>query len=148
MSFSIALQRNSSEVNALDKTVTNISIVTGTLREGCSIVSPSILISASIDEVRNCNYLTIDEFGRKYFVNNITSVRNGLWQIDCTCDVLSTFKDEIRANTAIIKRQANNWNLYINDGVFDVYQNPMVYTKTFPNGFTTSEYVLAVAGGV
>ena len=47
---------------------------------------------------------------------------------------------------AIVKRQENRWNLYLDDGSFKVYQNPMVLTKAFPQGFTTQEFVLAVAG--
>ena len=90
--------------------------------------------------------MTILTFGRSYFVNNITSVRNGVFEISAHVDVLSSFKTQIRGNAAIIRRQENKWNLYLNDGVFKVYQNPMVLTKEFPNGFSAPEFVLAVAG--
>ena len=116
------------------------------LKEETSIIDPVIKIECDLSNYVNCNYLTIPEFGRKYFVNNIRSVRNGLVEFSCHVDVLSSFADSIRTNKAIIKRQENKWNLYLNDGTFKVYQNPMVLTKAFPSGFTTQEFVLAVAG--
>lgn len=146
MAFNITLQINSSEKNKLDKEITDIVTVSGVLKEDTSIIDPVIKIECDLSNYVNCNYITIPQFGRKYFVNNIRSVRNGLVEFSCHVDVLSSFADSIRTNKAIIKRQENKWNLYLNDGTFKVYQNPMVLTKAFPSGFTTQEFVLAVAG--
>lgn len=146
MSFSIVLQRNASENNKVDKTLTTITTMTGTLKNETSIIDPVIFFEASLSDLKNCNYCTISEFGRSYFVNNIRSIRNGLVELTCHVDVLSTYKSQIRDQFALVKRQENNWNLYLNDGSFKVYQNPMVLTKLFPLGFTSPQFVLAVAG--
>ena len=147
MSFDILLQTNNSERNRVTKDLRNITTVYGTLKEETSIIDPVIKIECALADVKSCNYLTIADFGRSYFVNNIRSIRNGLVEFSCHVDVLSSFADEIKANRAIIRRQENDWNLYLNDGTFKVYQNPEVLTKAFPAGFTTQEIVLAVAGG-
>ena len=60
--------------------------------------------------------------------------------------MLSTYADSIIELSGIIKRQENNWNLYLNDGSFKIYQNPIVQVKSFPNGFTEQEFVLSIAG--
>lgn len=146
MSFSIILQRNNSEVNKLDKSLTTITTMTGTLKNETSIIDPVIFFEASLSDLKNCNYCTISEFGRSYFVNNIRSIRNGLVELTCHVDVLSTYKSQIRQQFAIVKRQQENWNLYLNDGSFKVYQNPMVLTKQFPAGFSAPSFVMAVAG--
>lgn len=146
MAFNIILQRNNSELNKVTKSVENIMTLSGTLKEETSIIDPIIKIECDLSTVTECNYLSIPAFGRSYFVNNIRSVRNGLVEFSCHVDVLSSFSDGIRSNSAIVKRQENSWNLYLNDGSFKVYQNPMVLTKAFPSGFTTQEFVLAVAG--
>lgn len=146
MSFSIVLQRNASEKNKVDKTLTTITTMTGTLKNETSIIDPVIIFEGALSNLKNCNYCTISEFGRSYFVNNIRSVRNGLIELACHVDVLSTYKSQIREQFAIVKRQQENWNLYLNDGSFKVYQNPMVLTKQFPAGFTTPSFVMAVAG--
>lgn len=146
MAFNITLQINNSDKHALDKTVTDIVTLSGVLKGNTSIVDPIIVFEGDISNYVNCNYMTISTFGRSYFVNNITSIRNGLFEISAHVDVLSSFKTQIRGNSAIVRRQENSWNLYLNDGVFKVYQNPMVLTKEFPNGFSNPEFVLAVAG--
>ena len=146
MSFTITMQRSTSEPERADKTLTTIATLTGTLKQETSIIDPVILIEGSMADYKTCNYCTIPEFGRSYFVGDIKSVRNNLLELPCHVDVLSTYKAGIRANMAIFKRQENHWNLYLNDGSFKCYQNPIVLTKLFPAGFGAPEFVLAVAG--
>lgn len=146
MSFNISLQTNNSERNRLTKNVQTIMTVSGVLKEETSIIDPVIKIECDLALVTGCNYLSIPAFGRSYFVNNIRSVRNGVVEFSCHVDVLSTYADQIKSNTAIVRRQENEWNLYLNDGTFKVYQNPNVLTRAFPSGFTTQEFVLAIAG--
>lgn len=146
MAFQVILQTNSSEKNKLDKDVAAVSTLSGTLKNETSIIDPIILIEADLTTLINCNYMTIPVFTRSYFVTNIRSIRNNLVEVSAHVDVLSSFASQIRNNVAIVRRQENRWNLYLNDGVFKVYQNPMVLTREFPSGFSTFEFVLAVAG--
>lgn len=146
MSFDITLQINKSEKNKVTKSITDIITVTGELKSETSIIDPVIMINCELSNVTKCNYMTIPSFGRSYFVNNIRSIRSGLVEFSCHVDVLSSFADAIKSNSAIVRRQENKWNLYLNDGSFKVYQNPIVLTKEFPSGFSTREFVLAVAG--
>lgn len=146
MAFQVLLQTNNSEKNKLDKDLATISTISGTLKNETSIIDPIILIEVDLTNLVNCNYMTIPAFGRSYFVTNIRSIRRNLVEVSAHVDVLSSFATQIRSNVAIVRRQENSWNLYLNDGVFRVYQNPMVLTKEFPTGFSTFEFVLAVAG--
>ena len=146
MSFNVMLQINNSERNRVTKDISEISTVSGELKTETSIIDPVIMIECDLSAVIGCNYISIPTFRRSYFVNNIRSIRYGLVEFSCHVDVLSSFASEIRGNTAIVSKQENKWNLYLNDGTFKVYQNPNVLTKAFPSGFTTQEFVLAVAG--
>lgn len=143
----ITLQRNNSEKNKLDKNITDIVTLSGTLREQTSIINPVIVIEGDLSSFVNCNYMTISAFNRSYFINNITSINNNLFEISAHVDVLSTYKSQIRENSAIIARQEKKWNLYLNDGVFKTYQNPHIVTKAFPSGFTEQHFIFSVAGG-
>lgn len=145
MSFNIILQYNTSDTNVLDKQVGPITEVEGVLRKASSIIKPVIEFEGELPT--NCNYMTIPAFARSYFVDNIISTGYNRYEIHAHVDVLSTYKNEIRACTGIIARQEFDWNLYVDDGVFKVYQNRMIYLKKFPSGFNTQEFVLAVAGG-
>lgn len=148
----IILQKNSSEKIVMNKSITSILTIEGTLRENTNIYNPSILIAFSSNEeisnmINKFNYFSIPIFKRSYYlISPPTIINNKLIRIDGKVDVLYSFKDEILNNTAIIRRQENSWNLYLNDGVFQVYQNPQILTKEFPSGFSTQEFVLAIAG--
>lgn len=149
MAFAITLKTNSSPKNQLDKSLTDIYGTNGTLKEDSSIVDPVILVqgsAATIPRILSANYMTIPTFGRSYFITDIISVRNNLVEIHAHCDVLTTYATAIRGNEAIIYRQENDWNLYLDDGSFQVYNNPNILTRPFPSGFSTLEFILAVAG--
>lgn len=147
MSFQVELKTNNSDTNVLDKSTTTITTMSGTLREKCSIINPVVIVAADVDDLADCNYMTISKFNRSYFVNNIVSVREGLCELHAHTDVLSSFASEIRSNSGIMYRQENDWNAYLNDGSFKVFAQERVSTHPFPAGFpSTAEFVLAVAG--
>lgn len=147
MSFSITLMTNQSEPNKIGKTLSTISTISGNLRSKSSIIRPEILVEAQISELTGCNYMQIPEFGRHYFITEIRAETNNLVSISGRVDVLETYKEQILAQTAIIERQQNNWNLYIEDGIFKEYSNPNIIFKKFPSGFDSQQFILAVAGG-
>ena len=146
MSFDITFYTNESETTHLDKDLTLVVTLTGTLRDGSSIINPSILVAGTLATLKIANYFYIEDFGRYYFLGDMHTVRTGLIEVTGHVDVLSTYKTCIRANKGIVYRQEERWNLYLNDGVLEVYQNPIVTTHEFPSGFSGQSYVLAVAG--
>ena len=146
MAFDVILQRNNSEPIAVTKDITDIATVSGTLKDSTSILDPTFLLEVSLTTLIDANYLTVSTFGRSYFILDIVSISNSLVEVSCHVDVLSSFADEIKANTGIVFRQENSWNLYLNDGVLEAYQNPIVTTHEFPTGFSGQTYVLALGG--
>lgn len=137
---------NISENNKLEKRILQQYSLSGNLRSECSITDPVILIQADAETFAGINYMYIPAFERYYFINDVRSVRNGFVEINAHVDVLMSFANAIKNCDGIVKRQANKWNLYLNDGSLKCYQNPLILTKAFPSGFTTQEFVLAVAG--
>lgn len=150
MSFNIIIQRNTSESNKLDKSLTDIATLSGTLKQETSIIDPVISVEGDLSNYVNANYCTIPAFGRSYFINNIRSIRNGIFEISCHVDVLTSFKTQIRGNSAIIHKSERNWNLYLNDGSVKTLQKPeKITTQQFSNGdafINHWSYVLILAG--
>lgn len=141
----IKLYKNLSEVNTIGKTLTEESVRTGTLKDGCSVLSPSVVLTG--ENLSGYNYAYIPQFSRYYFIKEITSVKSGLWEISMRVDVLETYKDSIKANTAIIKRQEKIWDMYINDEKFKAESTNKTATIMFPqNHFNTVNFILTVAG--
>ena len=146
MSFTIQLYKNKSEKEKLDKTIELLATYTGDLKSETSIINPSILIECNIDDVALANYAYIPVFGRYYYITDITSVRTKIVQFNMHSDVLSSFKTQIRSNEAVIKRQEESYNLYIEDKQMKYYQKPLVTVKEFPNGFSGFSPVLSLSG--
>lgn len=147
MAFTITLQTNNSESNRVDKSLTEIATLTGTLRNDTSIIEPTFRIEGDIAQYLAANYCTVPAFGRSYFINNVRSLRANLFEIVCHVDVLSSFKTGLRSNSAIIHRSEQNWNLYLNDGSLKTTQNPAISTQNFAETFYgVHSYVLILAG--
>ena len=141
----IKLFKNLSEVNTIGKTLTEESERNGTLKDGCSVLSPSVVLTG--ENLSGFNYAYIPQFSRYYFIKEITSVKSGLWEISMRVDVLETYKDSIKANTAILKRQEKIWDMYINDEKFKAESTNKTATIMFPqNHFNTVNFILTVAG--
>ncbi len=147
MSFDINLYTNNSRDNERNKNLTLIQTINGTLKDKSSIIDPVILVQY-VGTLSACNYMFIQEFGRYYFVNDIVVVRDQLHEIHAHVDVLSSAGTALNSCAGIVRRQENMWNLYLDDGVFKSYSNPLVVQKSFPSGFNTGNatYILAVAG--
>ena len=126
--------------------------MSGTLREGTSLLNPQILFEIPSDElssvIQKVNYMYIEDFGRYYFVNNIVSVGYDLWSITAHVDVLKSYASQIKASNAIINRQESLFNIYLDDPEFKCQVNPHILQKEFPSGFDTGNihFVLTVAG--
>ena len=146
MAFDIKFYVNTSELNKIHKDITDIVTLRGTLKDQTSIIDPGVLIQGSLTSFVGANYAYIEVFGRYYYIHDIISVTNNLIEIYLHCDVLMSFADAILENTGIVSRQENNWNLYLDDGSFKTYSDPMIITKVFPNGFTSQSFALLVAG--
>lgn len=144
--MNITFYKNYSEKNHLDKNLTQMGTISGTLREDCSVINPVIKIeSFSGFDLTQCNYCYIPDFGRYYFINNIKCVGK-LFEIEAHVDVLSTYKTAIRNNKAIVSRQQNEYNLYLQDGAIKTYAFPHMQVAQFGGGFTNFNLILSVSG--
>ena len=144
--INIKLYNNKSANNVIAKSITQIVSTDCTLKENVDILKPELILKSTFSILKQCNYCYINNFNRYYYIDNIEIMRNEIFKLSLSVDVLMSFKDEILNCNGIIKRQTNDYNLYLNDGSLKVYQNPHIVTKPFPNGFTGSSYVLAIAG--
>lgn len=145
--MTLKLYYNKSEKNKVGKTLELVATYTGALRPGATIVDPVITVQVdqSATNIVQCNYLYIEEFKRYYFINEIKSDRNTLWELHCHVDVLDTYNDYFKVLNALVDRRTNGSD-YIADGALDTFVNPYIQTIQFPNGFTAKEYLLTVIG--
>ena len=142
------LYKNMSDANVVDKNLTSLITIEGTLLDDCSIIDPVISINQdllSITDIADMNYAYIEEFERSYFIRNMV-FKGKLLEISMHVDVLSTYKGNIRNLSAIIARQEKKYNLYLQDGMIKTYADPYEEIKQFPNGFTDFQFIFSVVG--
>ena len=149
MGFDVKLCHNLSPVEKIAKNIDTGETISGcVLKDETSILKPTIRILTNSD-IHTYNYMYIPAFERYYFIDDIKSVNNNKWEISGHVDVLETYKNSILANNAVIKRQANQYNTYLNDSEWPVFSYDDVITFKFsPSGFQKAlSYLLVVAGG-
>lgn len=112
--MNIIIGTSLSEKNRLNKTFNQIANISGQLTEDSNIVNPTILLSYN-DAYVNANYIYIPAWNRYYFITDIT-VTNGMMRVSMHCDVLMSFKNDIRSSTAHIVRSRQG-NKYIADAL-------------------------------
>ena len=143
----ILLYNNTSERNALRKTLTNVTTYTGVLKDNCSVINPTFVLNET--NPTGFNYAYIAEFARYYYIVDVVNTSNDIWEITLMCDVLMSFATDILSSNAIIENtESNGITNYLES---EIYQ-ALVKTKTdileFPNGLLNSgEYILITAGG-
>lgn len=106
--------------NVMNKTLSDTPLtLTIRLKRDTDIINPMLILSA-IDGVdyNNYNYAKIEELNRFYFIDNATNLNNKRWQLNLSCDVIETYKDEILLSRAKFKRSIRAGD-YINTADFD-----------------------------
>lgn len=149
MALTVIFKNNKSPVNKFDKTFDETTLtVDVVLKEETDIFKPTFIIY-SVPNLWLFNYIDATaSFGRKYFIVDIRSVGNNRYEVDSKTDVLSTWATEIRSNRAVIKRQQNLYNLYLDDPDFHVLNYERIQTLRFPDNalMKTLQYVLVTNG--
>jgi hypothetical protein len=143
----IVLYQNLSERQAVTKDLRNGFQLMGSLRNETSVIKPNILIEAT--NPSGFNYCYISEFGRYYFIDDMTCIRTNLWRIECSVDVLMSFRDAILNLNVIVSDDTSPDKERYMQG--DQWQTT-VKTKTdivnFPSGLLDSgQFILITAGG-
>ena len=131
--FQIHTYKSSAEQNRVDKTnfLTADMIISGVLREASSLIHPSITFTSDI--IPTFNYVYIPIFNRYYYVTDITSIKNKLWQMSLTVDVLMTYKEALLACTGYIDRNENEYNGLIPDGMISLEKGEVIEKTVVPN---------------
>lgn len=146
--LTVNLMTNNSPVEKIGKNLTSGTSLSCSLKDNTSVLKPVIIIR-STDNIFSYNYMYIQELNRYYFIDDIISVNNNLWEVHAHVDVLETYANSILSNTAVLKRQQNLYNLYLDDPEFKTYNTETIQTLKFKNGSGMSKnlkYILTVNG--
>ena len=146
--MTITFYNNESDAIVVSKKITQISSINNVkIINETDIVNPSIVVSRKFYDsiILKANYLYIDKLDRYYYINNI-SFAESMIVIDCTVDVLMSYKKQIRNITCTVTRNENLKNGYLNDDNYNIQAYKQVVCKMFPNGINNDSIILMTAG--
>lgn len=146
--MTITFYNNESDAIIVSKKITSISSINNAkIINETDIVNPSIIVSRNFYDsiILKANYLYIDKLERYYYINNI-SFADSMIVIDCTVDVLMSYKSQIRNLTCTVTRNENFKNGYLNDDNYNIQAYKQVVCKMFPNGINNDSIILMTAG--
>ena len=130
-----------------------ILTIEGSLLYNQSISNPKLIIKG---DIRPYNYCYIAEFGRFYYISDITVNESDIQTITLTVDVLQSFKSYIENCDGLVERQRTKTNKYFNDSMMWTQNNKNIVPLHFLGGDYTPSlfdrtnncYVITLAGGV
>lgn len=114
------------------------------LKSPTSLHAPTFTIN---NATFNYNYLKWDD--RYYFVTDVVSRNNGIWEVSAVCDVLATYQDDILASTQFVSYSSHKTSIWLPDTRIPIQKNGTVSSNTGPMGAlfnTNGFYVLSVVG--
>lgn len=130
--MNIKFYYNSSDDNKLNKSLTQKLNLNGNLREGTSIITPTITIQVSDSQylsVIESNYAYISDFKRYYFITDIVCAAKNIWDISMKVDVLMSFKYDILSLPVILDRNEYIYNKYLTDDLLPITnEREIIYT--------------------
>lgn len=149
----IQLMRYTGVPYKINKTagLSSVFAMDGHLRDQSSIINPVIRIQKPTPpQEGQYNYMYIPKFERYYFINDIVSVVDQIWEIRARVDVLFTYSSTIMNTKCILSKteNADDANLYLNDGSFVMDSRKYNQVIQFPSGLSDSGHnILICAGG-
>lgn len=116
--------------------------VSVTLKNETSLNQPVFLLSGARP---NFTYAKFD--GAYYFIDDIRSVRNGLYELVCSLDVLGTYRSQIQATTAFVEYCAGGNTRLTDDRIIPEGITPTAATAAAQLPITAAgTYLLSAVG--
>ena len=101
----LVLYKNVSSDNTINKVLTNGTVFNINLKRETDILNPDLfLVKLTGIDYNDFNYAEIVELKRFYFIDSITSVNASLFKLECSTDVLETYKTEILNSESSFKK--------------------------------------------
>lgn len=100
--------------NVVNKTLTDVLDLNVSLKKDFDIENP-VLFLTGVDYTTylNFNYCVIPDLNRSYFINNVEQINGRVIKINCSCDVLETYKNDFLNSNARFYRNIKTGD-YVN----------------------------------
>ena len=139
----ITFYNNNSDRRCVNKNLTNAKTISGKIKSQYTSSGISIDIDVSVAGITpfQFNYMKYDN--KFYYIDNVDFVSQNIIRLNCSVDLLETYKAQILKQAAVLERSQNIYSRYIDDDKLVLNAYKRVQTKVFPVSFTpSSSYVI------
>lgn len=146
MSYTIKCGNFSKRQNSTKQPdTTNWEELEVTLKGGTSIEQPTLTLKHNFF---NYNYVVFRD--RYYFVDDIVALRNDLYEVSLSLDILATYKSEILATTQFVSYSSVSGGAWLADTRIPVLKSTVVGSASTALSFFLNEgyYILSCIGKV
>ena len=149
MNISVAV--TSDDEHKVHKNLSILGSYTGTLKDDCSMETPSIMVQIPEGTAQRANYAAMSAGGELnrtyyYFIKDKIMHRTGIVELQLECDYLMTFETEIRNLNCTVDKNEIMADSYLYDENYKIDAFSNIVTKEFPQGFGDEHLVLITVG--
>ena len=136
----IQLGSTNDAANKINKNVNLGSPISVAVKQPCSVENPVFILNSSQVSPFN-NYLYCSDFGRYYYITDISEAPGQCSYIQCTVDPLKTYADEILALNVNVSRTETEHSNVIDTNLVTTANDEIVYLNL------SSELTRSATGG-
>ena len=149
MAVTVNIGTTNDAVNVISKTTSLGEDTLASLKQPCSVENPVFILNSSLVSTTD-NYLYCKEFGRYYYITDITEAPGQLSYVGCSVDPLKSYEEQIRALTVNVSRTESTDFSNLADSSLATLANDEVVFLTLSNSIPTAKgtdrtYVLIVS---
>ena len=140
----ITFYNNNSDRRCINKVLTGAKTISGNVKTQYASSGISIDIDVSVAGITpfQFNYMKFDN--KYYYIDSVDFISQNIIRLNCSIDLLESYKSQILKQTAVLERSENIYNRYIDDDMLVLNSYKRVQTKAFPASFTPSSSFILV----
>ena len=139
----ITFYNNNSDKKCINKSLSDATTISGNIKTQYTSSGISIDIDTAVAGIKpfQFNYMKYDN--KFYYIDNVDFLSQNIIRMNCSVDLLESYKSQILKQTAVLERSQNIYSRYIDDDKLVLNAYKRVQTKAFPVSFTpSSSYVI------
>ena len=140
----ISLYNTNDSNIVVNKALTNKKDYAIKLKNNTSVISPTIILKT--ETLIASNYAYIPNFDRYYYIENIEVFPNDIYSITLKCDVLMSFKDDIKNSSAYVNQQTTTNKYYDNGYQSEVKKEVDIFKSDYVLEQGTNTILVTIGG--
>lgn len=140
----ISLYNTNDSNIVVDKALTNKIDYDIKIKDTTSVANPTIILKTKT--LITSNYAHIPDFNRYYYIERIEVCPNDVYRISLKCDVLKSFKDDIKNSSAYVTQQTTTNKYYDNGYQSEVKKEVDIFKSDYVLEKGTNTILVTIGG--